>query len=89
MLKSKIGSLLLDTNLDMDKPVLLFEKDDHSIYWLGVAEDTAFRINSYLINDGDQSVIVDPRSRSYFESIKNHIITLGFYDNLEAMICCH
>lgn len=86
---SIIDSILQNPNLDMENPVLLFEKEGHSIYWLGVAEDTAFRINSYLINDGDQSVIVDPGSRSYFDSIKNHIITLGFYDNLEAMICCH
>jgi len=89
MSDSKIESILHNANLDMDKPILLYEKENHSIYWLGVAEDTAFRINSYLINDGDQSVIVDPGSRSYFESIKNHIKNLGYYDNLEAMICCH
>jgi len=89
MSHSKIESILQSTNLDLDKPILLFKKDNHSIYWLGVAEDNAFRINIYLVNDGNQSIIIDPGSRPYFESIKQHIIDLGFYDKLEAMVLCH
>ena len=86
---NNIETLLLINNLDLEKPVLLYDDDKHSIYWLGVLEDNAFRINSYLINDGDQSIIIDPGSRPYFENIKNHIKDLGFYDNLVAMVCCH
>lgn len=86
---SKTESVLQTENLDMGKPILLFEREDQSIYWLGINEDNAFRINIYLINDGNQSIIIDPGSRSYFEKIKENIIDLGFYDNLEAMILCH
>jgi flavorubredoxin len=84
-----IDSLLLHPNPDMDKPILLFEQEDHRIYWLGVAEDNAFRINVYIIEDGEQCFLVDPGSRSYFESIKQHTKDLGLFHKIEGLILCH
>lgn len=84
-----INTLLASPNPDMDKPILLYENKGHSIYWLGIAEDNAFRINTYLIKDDDQCFIVDPGSRSYFESIKQNIKELGFLDMIEGLILCH
>lgn len=89
MSENEILSKLRKVNLELDKPILLFEKEDQSIYWLGTAEDNAFRVNTYLINDGDQSLIVDPGSRSYFEKIKANVKSLGYLDNLDAMILSH
>ena len=89
MSMDEILSKLRDIDLELEKPILLFEKESQSIYWLGTAEDNAFRVNTYLINDGSQSLIVDPGSRSYFEKIKSRVKSLGFSDNLEALVLSH
>ena len=56
-----------------DKPILLFEEDEHKIYWLGIDDETAFRCNVYMICDGDEYIIVDPGNRAYFDKIKDKV----------------
>jgi len=77
-------------NPDITKPILLFKEDDYEIYWLGLNQDSAFRVNVYLIKSGDEAVIVDPGNRNFFEPIKNEVINiLGTTDKVIGAIFCH
>ncbi|ATX81876.1 Metallo-beta-lactamase superfamily protein [Mariprofundus ferrinatatus] len=83
------GNLFVDTGIDMMKPTLLYQQDGHSIYWLGITDDTAFRCNAYLIVDGEEAIIVDPGSRSYFEQIKSRVQQIMNPESVSGMILCH
>jgi len=75
---------------DTTKPILLFEEDDYQIYWLGLNEDSAFRVNVYLIKSGDEAVIVDPGNRNFFEPIKKEVIDiLGDVNKVIGAVFCH
>ena len=52
-----------------DEPVLLFRDNEHLIYWLGSAECSVFRSNTYLIIDADQGVLIDPGGKNIFREI--------------------
>lgn len=75
--------------LDMQKPTLLFEMDTHRIYWLGIDEETAFRCNVYLIQDGDTYLLVDPGSRSYFEPLIRRVEQVTDPKHISGIILCH
>jgi len=70
-------------------PKLLYEKDDHRIYWLGMAVPDAFRTNIYLIADGEEAVIVDPGNKAFFGELYSRIEKLGYIDNVKGGIFCH
>ena len=72
-----------------NKPILLFEEDDHKIYWLGIDENTAFRCNVYMICDGDEYILVDPGNRFYFETVKEKIAQITNPKNIGKVILCH
>lgn len=74
---------------DMQKPTLLFQSDGHAIYWLGITEDTVFRCNVYLIKDGDEAILVDPGSRSYFRQVKSRVAQIMDPAAVNGMILCH
>lgn len=75
--------------ISTDEPVLLFEKGEHKVYWLGIDEDTAFRCNVYMIVDGDQAVVVDPGNRLYFETVKEKVAKVIDPEKVIALILCH
>lgn len=57
--------------LDSDGPVRLFDRDGHSVWWVGSQENTPFRCNAYLIVDGDQALLFDPgSSMHHFEQVR-------------------
>jgi len=74
---------------DMHAPTLLFQQDDHAIYWLGITENTVFRCNVYLIVDGDTVILVDPGSRSYFNQVKSRVAQIIDPALVTGMILCH
>ncbi|MDX1295523.1 MAG: diguanylate cyclase, partial [Sulfurimonadaceae bacterium] len=74
---------------DLSKPTLLFQLNDHSVYWLGIIEESAFRCNSYLIRDGDQAFIVDPGGTNHFEQVFNRVRQIMEPENVSALILCH
>jgi len=74
---------------DISKAILLFKKDDHEIYWLGLNEKSAFRVNVYLVKSGDEAVIVDPGNRNFFEPIKKEVEDIVGVDKLSGAIFCH
>lgn len=70
-------------------PIKLFERGDHSIWWVGINENTAFRSNVYLIKDGDEAVLVDPGHRAYFETVKDAVSKIIDPKNVKALVLCH
>jgi len=72
-----------------DKPTLLYAGDDHSVYWLGMPEDTAFRCNSYLVVDGREGVIIDPGGKDAFEFVHSRVEQVISHEQIVAMVLCH
>jgi flavorubredoxin len=71
-------------------PILLLQKGDHQIYWLGIQEETVFRCNIYLIIDGDRAILIDPGNRSLFPNVHNaarHL--LGEDMSITDIVLCH
>ncbi len=74
---------------DYTAPVLLFEKEEHRVYWLGMAVPDAFRTNIYLIEDGDEAILVDPGNKAFFPQLKERLSTLGCLKKLTGAIFSH
>ncbi|MCP3666507.1 MAG: MBL fold metallo-hydrolase [Gammaproteobacteria bacterium] len=74
---------------DKEKQVLLYDHEDHEIYWLGIQEHTAFRSNIYLIKSGDQAIIVDPGHRAYFKKIYQQVEQIIDPSLVCGLILCH
>lgn len=68
-----INELEKHKDIDFNDPVLLFKKENHSVYWVGITNETAFRCNAYLICDGDENILIDPSSRSFFGQVRDHV----------------
>ncbi len=79
----------INTTVDTKEPVLLYESQGHKIYWLGIEEETAFRCNVYLIEDGEEFLIVDPGSRLYHEELKKRIATIVDPKKITGLILSH
>jgi len=77
-------------NADTSKSILLFQEGDYSIYWLGLDEDSEFRVNVYLIKNKDEALIVDPGNRNFFEYIKKEVEKImGDYSKVIGAIFHH
>ncbi len=87
---SKADSIQLENlEVSMAKPTCLFEDGGYAVYWLGIADETAFRCNVYLVKDGDQGVIIDPGSRAWFSQVKERVEQIMPAENICAMVLCH
>ena len=72
-----------------DKPTVLYQDDQHAVYWLGVPEDSAFRCNTYLIVDGQEAIIVDPGGHGSYEFVKKRVAQILPVEKVIALIVCH
>jgi len=72
-----------------DRPTELFQDEQHTIYWLGTPEDSAFRCNTYLIKDEKEAIIIDPGGKPGFEFIKRRISQILPPKEVSAMILSH
>lgn len=79
----------VNTTVDTKCPVLLYQSQNHKIYWMGIEEETAFRCNIYLIEDEDEFIIVDPGSRLYHKELKKRIATIVDPEKITGLILCH
>jgi flavorubredoxin len=79
----------LSKSVISNPPIKLFEEGAHSIWWVGINENTAFRSNVYLIKDGDEAVLVDPGHRAFYPSVKNAVSQIMDVKNVKALILCH
>ncbi len=80
---------LRHAEIDLTKPTLLFQDGDHTVHWIGIAEETAFRCNTYLVRDGAEAVLIDPGSRAHFEQVKARVAQIMPPQQLSAMVLCH
>jgi len=85
-MKNRINEL---KDVDTSKQVLLYQDEKHEIYWLGLNENSAFRVNVYLIKSGDEAIIIDPGNVNFFEPIKKEIDNICGADKVVGMILCH
>lgn len=82
-------SLYKNTPVNTSEPVLLSAENGHRVYWLGIEEESAFRCNIYLIQDGDEYIIVDPGSRSYHTELLRRVTSIIEPKKIGALIICH
>jgi len=60
------------------------------IWWVGnYLEDDLFQCHSYLIEHGDQSVLIDPGSKLTFPATRVKIEEIIPFDNIRYFICHH
>ncbi len=76
-------------NPDTNQPILLYESEDHQIYWLGIPEHTVFRSNTYLLKSGDQALIIDPGHRAYFERVHARAKQVISPEQISGIVLCH
>jgi flavorubredoxin len=80
---------LSDVVIDLSVPTVLYQSGGHRIYWLGITEETAFRCNVYLIEDGSEFILVDPGSRRFFPQVKERVAQIVPPHKVTGMILCH
>ena len=80
---------LNEVKIDLREPTPLFQLKGHTIYWLGITDETAFRCNAYLIIDGDEVILVDPGNRGFFQQVKDRVAQIIDPDRVSAMVLCH
>jgi len=78
-----------DVTIDLRHPTVLFDCDSHSVYWLGIDEETAFRCNTYLVRDGDQAILIDPGNRAYFPQVQARVAQVMEPNRVTGMVLCH
>lgn len=49
-----------NSEINLDRPVLLFHENGHKVFWVGSVEHSIFRCNTYLLQDGKQNYLIDP-----------------------------
>ncbi len=60
------------------------------IWWVGnYLEDDLFQCHSYLIESGDQSVLIDPGSALTFPATLKKIEEITAFDNIRYFVCQH
>lgn len=86
----KLNKLNIPIEQLLNQPTPIFnDNNSHSIYWLGIPEDTAFRCNAYLIVNHNEAIIVDPGSRPFFEFVKKRVEEIIPLQQVKGMILCH
>jgi len=84
-----LTSQLIKQTADANKAIPLFQQNDHSIWWLGISEATAFRSNTYLIQSGEQALLIDPGHRAYFQPVRERVAEIIPIEQLTGIIVCH
>jgi diguanylate cyclase (GGDEF)-like protein/PAS domain S-box-containing protein len=80
---------LYDPEPDTGKAVLLFRQERHTVYWIGIMEETAFRCNTYLVTDGEEGLLIDPGGRQSFEEIRARVESVLPANRLLGLVMSH
>ncbi len=76
----------LNNNINRDEAIRL---SDH-IWWVGhVLEDDKFQCHVYLIENGTESVLVDPGSKLTFKYVLKKVETIVPFNHIRYFICQH
>lgn len=76
-------------NMNLEQPTPLHTAEGHSIFWLGITDETAFRCNTYLIVDQAEAILVDPGSKRYFDQVRQRIEQIMPPEKVSGMVLCH
>jgi len=76
-------------HIDLTSPTLLYADDSHTVHWLGISAETAFRCNSYLICDGEQAILIDPGSRAWFRQVVDRVAQILPPEKVTDLLLCH
>ncbi|MDX8394166.1 MAG: MBL fold metallo-hydrolase [Mariprofundales bacterium] len=82
-------TMLHNADVTMISPTCLFRDGEHIVYWLGIADETTFRCNTYLIKDGEQTILIDPGSSAWFKQVKQRVTQIMPPENISAIVLCH
>ncbi len=73
-------------NADTDHAIEIAER----VWWVGhVLADDSFQCHSYLIEQGDQSVLIDPGSPLTFAGTRRKVEEVIAFDQIRWLICHH
>ena len=75
--------------IDLERPTTLYDSNGHSIFWLGITDETAFRCNTYLILDQHEAILVDPGSKQYFSQVRQRVAQIMSPQDVSGMVLCH
>jgi flavorubredoxin len=75
--------------VDTTAPTPLYQDTDHEIFWLGIADESSFRCNVYLLRDGDQALLVDPGSRPFYRQVCERVAQIMAPEAITGVIACH
>jgi flavorubredoxin len=75
--------------MDLESPTTLFAENGHSIFWLGITDETAFRCNAYLIVDQHEAILVDPGSKQYFPQVRQRVAQIISPEKVSGMVLSH
>lgn len=78
-----------EASFDPENPVLLYQQGDHRVYWMGIEEETSFRCNVYLLQDGDETVLIDPGNRAFFPVLRARLERLLPAGRPRHLLLCH
>ncbi len=79
----------LGEELNLEKVTCLYDSEDYQVFWLGIDNETAFRCNVYLIKSGNEALIIDPGSRTFFEKVKQRALEVVNLEDIKGLILCH
>lgn len=80
---------LSNVNMTMEHPTTLYAANGHSIFWLGITDETAFRCNAYLILDQQVGILVDPGSKQYFPQVRERVAQIMPPQDISGMVLSH
>lgn len=83
------GYDLSNISMDLSRPTVLYSGNDHSIYWLGITDETAFRCNAYLIVDQHEAILIDPGGKPFFAQVKQRVAQILPPEKISGMVLCH
>ena len=88
-MQNNIIESYIDVEVNGVEPILLFEKDAHKIYWVGIDDNVAFRCNTYLIQDGDECILFDPGNQRFFVKVQEMISKITDPINVKYIVVSH
>lgn len=76
--------------LNAEDVILLYQSDDHSIYWIGAPDvDEEIPCNTYLMVDGDEGFILEPGGLSHFRPVADKVEEVFSAYNITHLLLSH
>lgn len=81
---------LTNAKLNPEDPILLFEKGDHKVYWVGAhTRGEEIECNTYLILDGDEGYLLEPGGFDRFGPVFRKVCYLTLPSSITHLFFSH